>query len=600
VFDLSGGTVTEGDISAADGYFVVGGAFGASASEGVFNMSGGTLNDNAQEVGLGGIAGSIGVLNISGGTLNGSKGIHVGERGTGILNVSGSAVLNLTGSTLQFGLNGSPGVVGTANLLGGTVTANSVAIGNSAPTSRLNFNGGTLKAGASGTFIPAVLTSANVYSGGAVIDDGGNAITIAQPLLAPAGNGVSTIPVATGGTGYLDTPVVTITGGGGAGATAVANVSGGAVTGITITSPGTGYTTVPTVTLFGGGYSSAATLGTATIAANVSGGLTKQGAGTNTLTGANTYSGNTTINAGTLALSGSGSISNSPTITIATNATLDVSAVVATSYSLNNSGTLALKINKTGATLTQGQLALVTKNLAYGGALTVTATGDALANGDSFTLVTKTTGTLSGWFNSVNLPALASGLSWDTNDLATTGVLDVYTFTTTPLALNTQTNTPATIAAAKLLNHVTASRAGTLAVTAVSIPVNGGGTVLNGDGSVTYTPAPGQTGSDSFTVTVQDGHGSQTIAVAVTLGWGNGQSPNVVFGPTTDGHGNFVVGFAGIPGTTYTVETNSAVNQPGWSKLKNITAPANGVFQITDPMPADLSSRFYRTVYPSY
>jgi hypothetical protein len=195
---------------------------------------------------------------------------------------------------------------------------------------------------------------------------------------------------------------------------------------------------------------------------------------------------------------------------------------------------------------------------------------------------------------------LGSGLSWDTNDLATTGVLDVYTFTTTPLALNTQTNTPATISAAKLLDHVTASRAGTLAVTAVSIPVNGGGAILNGDGSVTYTPAPGQTGSDSFIVTVQDGHGSQTIAASVTLGWGNGQSPNVVFGPTTDGHGNFVVSFAGIPGTTYTIETNSAVNQPGWSKLKNITAPANGVFQITDPMPADLSSRFYRTVYPSY
>ena len=101
-FDLSGGTVTIGDINTGDAYFVVGGASGASASQGVFNMSGGTLNDNAQEVGLGGIANSIGVLNLSGGALNGSKGIHVGERGTGILNVSGSAVLNLTGSTLQF------------------------------------------------------------------------------------------------------------------------------------------------------------------------------------------------------------------------------------------------------------------------------------------------------------------------------------------------------------------------------------------------------------------------------------------------------------------------------------------------------------------
>ena len=335
-FDLSGGAVTIGDVTPGDAYFIVGGAYGASASQGVFNMSGGTFNDNAQEVGLGGIANSIGVFNFSAGTLNDSKGVHVGERGTGILNVSGSAVLNLTGSTLQFGLNGSAGVVGTANLLGGTVTANSVAIGNSSPTSRLNFNGGTLMASASGTFIPAILTSANVYSGGAVIDDGGNAITIAQPFSAPTGNGVSTIPVATGGTGYLDTPVVTITGGGGVGATAVANVSGGSVTGITITSPGTGYTSAPTVTLFGGGYTSAATLGTATIAANVSGGLTKQNSGTLTLTGASTYTNLTTVNAGTLAL-GSGYSTATAGYVVTNGATLDVSAISPLTLSVNQS-----------------------------------------------------------------------------------------------------------------------------------------------------------------------------------------------------------------------------------------------------------------------
>jgi len=343
VFDLSGGTVTIGDINTGDAYFVVGGAYGASAAQGVFNMSGGTFNDNAQEVGLGGIANSIGVLNISGGTLNGSKGIHVGERGTGILNVSGSAGLNLTGSTLQFGLNSSPGVVGTANLLGGTLTANSVAIGNSAPTARLNFNGGTLKAAAGGAFIPAVLTSATIYGGGALIDDGGNAITIAQPLLAPTGNGVSTIPVATGGAGYLDTPVVTITGGGGVGATAVANVSGGSVTGITITSPGTGYTSAPTVTIYGGGYTSAATLGTTTLAPNVSGGLTKQNSGTLTLTGASTYTNLTTVNAGTLAL-GSGYTSATAGYVVTNGATLDVSAfgpfTLTANQSLSGGGTV--------------------------------------------------------------------------------------------------------------------------------------------------------------------------------------------------------------------------------------------------------------------
>jgi Tfp pilus assembly protein PilX len=64
------------------------------------------------------------------------------------------------------------------------------------------------------------------------------------------------------GSGYTSPPTVTITGGGGSGATAVASlttfykVDGTAVTrvtGITITNPGSGYTSSPSVTLSGGG-----------------------------------------------------------------------------------------------------------------------------------------------------------------------------------------------------------------------------------------------------------------------------------------------------------------------------------------------------------
>ena len=282
-------------------------------------------------------------MNVSGGLYISNKGLHVGDRSTGILNVSGSANVDLTGNQLVFGLTGQTST-GTANLLGGTVTANGIGKAGTS-TARLNLNGGTLKASAAGTFLAAAtLASATVYSGGAVIDDGGNAITIGQNLLAPAGNGVSTVPVATGGAGYLNTPVVTITGGGGVGATAVANVSGGSVTGITITSPGTGYASAPTVTLTGGGFSSAATLGTATIAANVSGGVSKQGAGTLTLTGANTYTNLTTvITGGTLAL-GSGYISSTAGYVVTNGATLDVSPMgtltLSANQSLSGSGTI--------------------------------------------------------------------------------------------------------------------------------------------------------------------------------------------------------------------------------------------------------------------
>ena len=53
--------------------------------------------------------------------------------------------------------------------------------------------------------------------------------------------------VTSGGSGYVTSPVVSIVGGGGAGATAVANVSAGVVTGVQITGAGIGYTNPPVV-----------------------------------------------------------------------------------------------------------------------------------------------------------------------------------------------------------------------------------------------------------------------------------------------------------------------------------------------------------------
>jgi len=76
---------------------------------------------------------------------------------------------------------------------------------------------------------------------------------------------VNSITIGAAGTGYATPPTVSITGGGGSGATATASVSGGLVTAITITNPGSGYTSTPTVGFSGGGGSgatAAAVLGT--------------------------------------------------------------------------------------------------------------------------------------------------------------------------------------------------------------------------------------------------------------------------------------------------------------------------------------------------
>lgn len=72
------------------------------------------------------------------------------------------------------------------------------------------------------------------------------------------GEGVKSLSVTNAGTGYTTVPTVTITGGGGTGATAVATVAGGKIATIKMTSHGANYTSAPVVTVTGGGGTGAA------------------------------------------------------------------------------------------------------------------------------------------------------------------------------------------------------------------------------------------------------------------------------------------------------------------------------------------------------
>jgi len=99
------------------------------------------------------------------------------------------------------------------------------------------------------------------FSGG-----GGSGAT----AVAQVGIPVASITVTAGGTGYTSAPTVSFSGGNGSGATATAAIANGAVTGVTITKGGTGYTAVPTVAFSGGGGTGAkatATLGSGPLTA---------------------------------------------------------------------------------------------------------------------------------------------------------------------------------------------------------------------------------------------------------------------------------------------------------------------------------------------
>ncbi len=85
---------------------------------------------------------------------------------------------------------------------------------------------------------------------------------------------VSSITLTNGGTGYNNVPTISIEGGGGSGATAVATVYSGQVKTITITNPGSGFTSTPTITITPNALDTSATGATVTIALSAAQGST--------------------------------------------------------------------------------------------------------------------------------------------------------------------------------------------------------------------------------------------------------------------------------------------------------------------------------------
>ncbi len=187
------------------------------------------------------------------------------------------------------------------------------------------------------------------------------------------------------------------------------------------------------------------------------GGITKTGAGILELTGMSTYTGDTVIQQGTLALSGS--IAASANIDVRSGASLDLvnlfdSFAVAPGQTLKGGGdvmgavrvdgtlapgsdaigeltfdsslTLAgnaqFEINKTGLSLS-ADLATSSSLITFGGTLAVTSLGSTLSLGDTFQLFSAPS--YAGSFTAFALPALESGLFWDTENLAVNGTLSV-------------------------------------------------------------------------------------------------------------------------------------------------------------------------------
>ena len=451
------GNVSEVVTVSGTGAAGAGAIINGSATEGSLRyvtLAGDTTINNANSICLGtGATGTTGTLTLNAHTLTKTGAGNLILNG---LNMTGAGNLTVSQGTLQLGRDYDNNQMGISLAGTGTLTVNAGAsvttkrwggsftlsmpitlaggtLGSSWPgpngatiaspitltaNSRLNFNGGygntTLSGAITGAYKLTIggdgatrtLTGANTYSGGTEITVG--TVAFNNGSLGAAGN----ITLNGGGLKWNGTNTQDVS-------ARIAMLAGKTAT----------FDTNGNNVTFAAGIGSGATAA-----------LTKSGAGTLTLGGTNTYTGTTTVSAGTLLVTGS--LANSAT-TVAAGATLGgtgtIGGPVANSgtlapgsngigtltvtNTLGLTGTTAMQLNKAGATLTNDKVQGIT-TLTQGGTLNITASGDALAAGDTFTLFSATTFAGSG-FTVVNPPPLGAGLVWNISQLGVNGTIRV-------------------------------------------------------------------------------------------------------------------------------------------------------------------------------
>lgn len=115
---------------------------------------------------------------------------------------------------------------------------------------------------------------------------------------------------------------------------------------------------------------------------------------------------------------------------------------------------------------------------------------------------------------------------------------------------------------------------------------------------ISYEPASGFAGSDSFTYSITDSYSRQASGtVTISMAANNAAAQN--WDGTQNQGGNSVqINFSGIPGRTYTIQYSTNVVTPSWQALGAATAGTTGVLNFTDAPPTNGPARFYRSINP--
>ncbi len=320
------------------------------------------VNNNAQYfTGTGTV--NFGNISIIGNGNNENRGairLNTGTLG-GNISLAGNSTIGSEGGVLTGNI--SSGIAGNNTLTMGT--------GNSTGTALLSGNvsngTGTLAiTQANGT---TTLSGANSYSGATTINFGvfkagsTGAFSPASAVTLANTNG------ATLNTTGFNTTIGSLAGGGATGGNVVLGAA-------TLTTGAIGSTTSYAGVISGSG-----------------GGLTKTGAGTQTLSAINTYTGATTVNAGILKLGAAGSIAASSGVSLATGAVLDTTAQ---SFSMAGGQPFTIHLDGTGAG-SSGKILAAGLNISSG---VVNLTIDNPLN-DSAYVIADYTGTVTTTFGTI-------------------------------------------------------------------------------------------------------------------------------------------------------------------------------------------------------
>ena len=560
---------------------------GANTYTGVTTVTAGTLS-----IGSGGATGSItnstSITNNATLTFNNTTGFTY----AGVISGTGAVTKSATGTVTLTGANTYSGIT--------TVSAGTLSIGSGSTTGAISnssnvtvTNPGTLRFNRSDAY-----TYTGIISGtGAAIKLAAGALTLSGANTYSGGTTLSAGTLNINNASAIGTGTFTISAG------TIDNTSGAAITLNTnnaqnwnadFTFTGTNPLNLGTgAVALSANRTLTTTANTLTVGGVIGGAfsLTKNGAGTLTLTGANTYTGITTVSAGTLSI-GSGGATGSISSNVTNNATLAFNRSDAYTYtgiiSGNGAvtklgiGTLTLTGTNTYTGITNVNTG--TLNIQNSSALGTSANGTVVATGAKLQLQNNITVTgESLTLNSGNFAAATGGQS-----VTTYGAYEVRSFT------NTGSQT-LTFTAGGTVDYLIVGGGGAGGGGASGTAFNGGGgggdvkfgtfiantqsyNVNVGSGGVYVGTGPGADGlaSSIFSVNANGGQGGGTLGTGIGGTSGSGFAGGGYNFPTTwvgSGGG----GGAGGAGTSATVTVFGSVGNGGNGGI-GIKSDITGVF----------------------